>query len=241
MDAQQAQHRIKSMIDLIKKEAEEKAEMIKTNAEAQFNIEKNKILNQQKDKLVQQYRLKLEQYVVQKRIQRSTKINSARLEKMNARNVVSLKIRDETQQQLIELFNKDRNIYKDLVKKMICQGLIKLMEKEVQIRCRKEDVEYIEPILGEAGQMFKDIIKKETNVDFPINLVLDKNNYLENTTKIGGIILAAFRGKILCTNTIDNRLDLTFAESIPDLRRILFPDLTPKISEKKPEAERHKH
>jgi len=48
MDAGTAQQRIKSMIDLIRKEAEEKAEMIKTQADAQFSQEKNKILNQQK-------------------------------------------------------------------------------------------------------------------------------------------------------------------------------------------------
>jgi len=36
MDAQQAQHRIKSMIELIKKEAEEKAEMIKNKCRSQI-------------------------------------------------------------------------------------------------------------------------------------------------------------------------------------------------------------
>ena len=68
MDTKEAQQRIKQMIELIQKEAEEKALQIKTNAEQQFNMEKNKILNQQKDKLIQQYKQKLDQYVVQKRM-----------------------------------------------------------------------------------------------------------------------------------------------------------------------------
>ena len=53
--------------------------------------------------------------------QRSTKINAARLEKMNARHQVSLKIKDETQQYLLNSFAKDKNIYKELIKKMIAQ------------------------------------------------------------------------------------------------------------------------
>jgi len=42
---------------------------------------------------------------------------------------------------------------------------------------------------------------------------------------IGGIVLAAQRGSILCNNTFDARLDLGYQDSIPDIRRIIFPEL----------------
>jgi len=227
MDNSQAQKRIKSMIDLIKQEAEDKASQIRKDAESTFNSEKEKFFNSQINKIKEQYRLKLEQYVVQKRIQRSKIINAARLQKMNARHEVTMKIKEDAKQQLIQKLSSDKQLYKELLKKMIVQGMIKLMEKELQVRSRKEDHAHIEPILEECAQMFKDIVKKETNVDFPINLILDKNNVLpENTVKVGGVILAAHKGRILCINTIDNRLDLCFQDSIPDIRRIMFPDLT---------------
>jgi V-type H+-transporting ATPase subunit E len=242
MDAQAAQQRIKSMIDLIRKEAEEKAEMIKTQADAQFSQEKNKILNQQKDKIITQYRTKLDQYIVQRRIDRSTKINKARLEKMTARHEVTMKIREETRQKLTEKFQKDKREYADLLKKMIVQGMIKLMEKDIQIRARKDDIGLVEPILDDCAKLFKEVIKKETGVDFPVNLTLDKNNLLnENLVKIGGVVLAAHRGKILCTNTIDTRLDLCFQDSIPDIREKLFPDLTKPIEPVKVAPKQHHH
>jgi len=76
-----------------------------------------------------------------------------------------------------------------------------------------------------------------------VNLTLDKTNVLsDQLVKIGGVVLAAHKGKILCTNTIDNRLDLCFQDSIPDIRRILFPDLATKPGEQtkpKPTATKH--
>jgi len=41
---------------------------------------------------------------------------------------------------------------------------------------------------------------------------------------LGGIVLTAQQGTILCLNTIDARLDLAFQDSLPDLRRVLFPE-----------------
>jgi len=162
---------------------------------------------------------------------------------MTARHEITMKIREETKTRLIELFQKDRKAYTDLLKKMIVQAMIKLMEKDIQVRVRKDDIPIVEPIIAECAQIFKDVIKKETSVDFPINLVLDKTNVLnDQLVKIGGVVLAAHKGKILCTNTIDTRLDLCFQDSIPDIRRILFPDLAAPVQQTKPvPATAHKH
>lgn len=63
-----ARERIKKMIDIIYDEAHDKARKIKEQTTHQYNIEKNKILNQQKDKIIQDYKNKLEQYSVQRRM-----------------------------------------------------------------------------------------------------------------------------------------------------------------------------
>ena len=49
--------------------------------------------------------------------------------------------------------------YKDLLKKLICQGLIKLMEGDVKIQVRESDKDIVESVLEEAGQMYKDLMK----------------------------------------------------------------------------------
>jgi len=68
MDKQFADARIKKMRDIIYDEAADKARKIKEQTASQFNIEKNKILNQQKDKLIAEYKVKLENYSLQRRM-----------------------------------------------------------------------------------------------------------------------------------------------------------------------------
>ncbi len=66
--ADNARERIQKMKDIIKEEAEDKARKIREQSSHQFNIEKNKILNQQKDKVIQEFKNKLENYSVQRRM-----------------------------------------------------------------------------------------------------------------------------------------------------------------------------
>jgi hypothetical protein len=40
---------------------------------------------------------------------------------------------------------------------------------------------------------------------------------------MGGIMLHARKGRIVCTNTIDERLQLVYQEAIPEIRSLLFP------------------
>jgi len=50
---------------------------------------------------------------------------------MTARNEVSLKIKEETKNRLLSLFSKDKKAYTEILKKMIVQAMIKLMEKDI--------------------------------------------------------------------------------------------------------------
>ena len=42
---------------------------------------------------------------------------------------------------------------------------------------------------------------------------------------LGGVFMHAKKGRIVCSNTLDERLQLCYAEGIPDIRRILFPSM----------------
>lgn len=39
----------------------------------------------------------------------------------------------------------------------------------------------------------------------------------------GGIVLSADRGRIVCDNTLDARIDLVYKEQLPEIRATLFP------------------
>lgn len=58
------------------------------------------------------------------------------------------------------------------------KGLVRLLEKQVIIRCKQEDESLIKQALDEAKREFKDFLKKELNRELDISLeVSDK--YLE--------------------------------------------------------------
>lgn len=67
-DPEGAKKRIEKMIDIIYDEANDKARKTREQTAHQYNIEKNKILNQQKDKVIQEYKNKLENYSVQRKM-----------------------------------------------------------------------------------------------------------------------------------------------------------------------------
>lgn len=52
-------------------------------------------------------------------------------------------------------------------------------------------------------------------------------------------MLCCQTGKIICANTLENRLNLAFQESLPDIRPGLFPDL--KLPVKVISHERKEH
>jgi hypothetical protein len=58
---------------------------------------------------------------------------------------------------------------------------------------------------------------------------------------MGGIILHAKRGRIVCSNTLDERLQLVYAEAIPEIRENLFPCLKKAEKVQTPGEEKHGH
>ena len=110
--------------------------------------------------------------------------------------------------------------------------------------------------MNEATEEYKQLMKKEVkgfkNREVPIKLVLDNLKFLpefneksENTTDscMGGILMHAKRGRIVCSNTLDERLQLVYQEAIPEIRANLFPCfLKPAKPEKVAVSEgHHKH
>ena len=51
----------------------------------------------------------------------------------------------------------------------------------------------------------------------------------------------AKRGRIVCSNTLDERLSLVYHEAIPDIREKLFPCFVKPPKPEKPAQEGHHH
>ena len=108
------------------------------------------------------------------------------------------------------------------------------MEPEVTVRCRKSDEALVTSVFEQAMEEYRTIMKKEVkffhNKDVPIKILIDHAKYLpeydENESVescMGGVVLHCRKGRIVCSNTLDERLALCYQEAIPDVRRLLFP------------------
>lgn len=113
------------------------------------------------------------------------------------------------------------------------------MEAEVNIRCRKSDYDLVKSVVDSATEEYKKLMKKEVKAfkdrDVPIKVVLDQGKHLPEYDEnegaescMGGLVLHCKKGRIVCSNTLDDRLQLVYQESIPEVRRILFPSFKKK-------------
>ena len=60
---------------------------------------------------------------------------------------------------------KNEDTAKSFVTNLITQGLLMLLETNVQVRCREQDVNMVEKCLGEAAKQYTAVIKKETGAE----------------------------------------------------------------------------
>lgn len=95
------------------------------------------------------------------------------------------------------------------------------MEGEVHLRCRKSDLALTKSVLEAASDEYKKLMKKEVALfkdrDVPLKLVLDEKKFLAEYDEtegaescMGGILLHARKGRIVCSNTLDERLQLVY-------------------------------
>mmetsp|Transcript_73123 Transcript_73123/g.136684 ORF Transcript_73123/g.136684 Transcript_73123/m.136684 type:complete len:233 (+) Transcript_73123:102-800(+) len=224
----EASLQIFQMRQFILNEAKDKAEEITTKALEEFAIEKFKIVSATKDKIRQEYGRKLKQIETQGAIARSTAINRSRLDKIKARQEVLGKVGDEAKQALLSEL-KDTGKYKEFLTKLIVQGLLMLLESEVEVRCRASDDSLVESCFGAAQDMYAKTIMEQTGVARSVKLSLDKTTKLPpaptgsgGPSCLGGIVLACQSRTICIDNTIDSRLTLVQDQAKPAIRQMLF-------------------
>ena len=126
------------------------------------------------------------------------------------------------------------------------------MEPEVNVRVRKSDHAVAKTVIEPAIEEYKKLMKKEVkafaNREVPIKVNLDENRYLPEYDEtegadscMGGVVLHCRKGRIVCSNTLDDRLNLVYQESIPEVRKILFPSFKKNVQKASAPAQTHGH
>ena len=215
---------LKNMIDYIQQDTKNKVEQIKKDAMQESAKARGKMLDPEKEKITKKIFKELEEFKVKVKIQESQKKNRLRLEK--------LKIKIDYVNNIIEeakttLANKvqDKEIYEKVLKKLIIQGLIKLLDKDINIICKEKDLETVKSVVDEAKEEFESLMKEKTikYKNLEVNVTVDDKFFLPEYI-IGGVMLTSTKSKIRIDNTLNKRLELLKQSAIPEIRKLLFSE-----------------
>mmetsp|Transcript_19129 Transcript_19129/g.18779 ORF Transcript_19129/g.18779 Transcript_19129/m.18779 type:complete len:232 (-) Transcript_19129:56-751(-) len=210
-------------------EAHEKAFEIKVMSQRLFEKEKANIIREGKkrvDENLDKERTKLQ---TELNINRSSKVNKYKMKKMNVRDALMKELVKDTTANFSENFaDPESDEYREILKNSILQGLIKLLEPKVLIKCREKDVEVVQGLIEEVQTEFQELMQQETqSEDYTVELEIIEGSYIKEESaagQCGGVVLCSADKLIVCSNTLDERLSLCYEEFLPVIRRKLFPN-----------------
>jgi V-type H+-transporting ATPase subunit E len=224
----EAMNQVTQMREFILNEAKDKAEEIDAKALQEFTIEKFKIVNQMKHKIREEYQKKLKQVETKNAIERSSAINRSRLEKIKSRQDVLGKVADGAKTSLMEELKAEAK-NKTFITNLIVQGLLMLLEEQVEVRCRACDDKLVESCLEAASKQYSEVILQDTGAKLKVKCTLDKANKLPPAPSsqpgpscLGGVVLVCSGNTITIDNTIDARLSLVLEQAKPNIRKLMF-------------------
>ncbi|CAO3651776.1 unnamed protein product [Mucor hiemalis] len=178
-----------------------------------LTFEKAKIVRQESLNIEAVFERKIKQAEVQKRIAQSNHINKARLRILQERQQVLDDLFEETDG-LIHKISQDSDRYATLTEGLILQGAYALMEEEITIKCREEDVDQVNSAIENVSGKYGDDMKFK-----PTFIVSEE--YLP-ASSAGGVVMTGLKGKITVDNTLGARLEIAKEEMLPQIRVALF-------------------
>ncbi|KAF8675824.1 hypothetical protein HU200_047315 [Digitaria exilis] len=211
---------IQQMVRFIRQEAEEKASEISVSAEEEFNIEKLQLVEAEKKKIRQEYEKKEKQELnFWKANEYSMQLNASRIKVLQAQDDLVNKMKEDAMKELLRV-SHNHHEYKNLLKDLIVQGLLRLKEPAVLLRCRKEDHHHVESVLHSAKHEYAskaDVHEPEILVDHDVYLPPAPSHHdAHGQFCSGGVVLASRDGKIVFESTLDARLEVVFRKKLPE-------------------------
>ncbi|CAI5471859.1 unnamed protein product [Closterium sp. Yama58-4] len=217
MQGAEVSKQVQQMVEFIRQEAEEKANEIAVAAEEEFNIEKLQLVEAEKRKIRQEYERKEKQVEIAKKIDYSKQLNASRLKVLQAQDSIVKEMKAAAEKELLKV-SSDTKKYTELLKDVIAQGLVRLNESAVQLRCREADVAAVKAALPGAIQEYVTVTKQTApTVD------VDTVKFLPAAPHCaGGVVMASKDGRVVCSNTLDARLEIAFKQNLPAIRASMF-------------------
>ena len=179
------QGNINKMIQYINQETSKKVKNIQKETEKEASLEKALVIKPEKEKIAKKIEKELEDYKTKMKIEQSQKMNKLRLEKLKVKiDCVNL-VFEDAKVKLAERMKSHPEEYKKMIKDLLIQGFIRLLDDKINILCKQEDFDLVKSIIPEAKQEFLEKLKKEAkkSVQIPdFQVTLDDKHFLPETT-----------------------------------------------------------
>jgi V-type H+-transporting ATPase subunit E len=183
-------------------------------ANEEYEIEKSNIVRSETASIDQSYEKKYKKAELSQQIVKSTVANQVRLKVLAAKEDLLQQVFDEAASKLKSV-TSDKSKYETLLSGLIQEGLYALMEEEVSVRVRKQDVDIAKKASATAATEFE---KKSSK---SVSISIDESDYLPDNSA-GGVIIINSTGKIDVNNTLEERLKLLSESALPEIRLALF-------------------
>ena len=110
-------------------------------------------------------------------------MSKLRLEKLKLKIDYVNAVFEEAKTHLQNKIRGQPEYYKNVLKNLIVQGFIKLLDENVNILCRREDYELVTSLVEESKKIFLEMLTRETRKykHFQINATIDNKYFLPDT------------------------------------------------------------
>lgn len=227
MDKQAAEKQIDQMIAFIHQEAREKIDEIRAKTEADYTSEKLTLIEDASLAVREEFNRRRQDRAIAKRIERSKLLTNARYQSMRRRDDKMRQLKEEVTSKLEEVAKSAQ--YKELLQFLIVQGLLAVQEEVVAIQVRKEDEDLVKGLLAGIPDAFQAVCHAATGIKPPLrvsihpeHLPVAPSQAAGGPSCAGGVNLIASKGKIICRNTLDSRLEHALYDLEPQIRGLLF-------------------
>lgn len=181
---------------------------------------KSQIMIEEQKKIDEKYNKQYNEEYIQNKIEISKARNEANLEKMKTKNDFVDKIVEETLNKLEDFAQPNNQAYKNLLKDLIVESMVKMIETQCYVQVRQSDLSYVSSILSDCEKEYSKVMREATGRDYSCKLVMD-DAFIEES--YGGIKLLSKDKKIILGNDLHKRLLLTKEKHLPIIKNMLFP------------------
>lgn len=107
-------------------------------------------------------------------------MNALRLEKLKVKIECVNNVFEEARTTLAERIKNKPSEYKNVLKNLMIQGFIKLLDENINIVCKKDDYEIVKSVVDQAKSEFLEILNKESAKykNLKLNVTVDTKYYL---------------------------------------------------------------